>query len=108
MPNATHSVDQASASIVCGTLTSTGTAVDNVTLPDTPCRAVKLMAPTLGTPGARVNTSPVYFGTTASPNDLIDTTDCGKSGQYVQVQNANMIHLKFGTSGDKLEYRIET
>ncbi len=106
MAGATASVDQASPSIVCGTLTSTGTAVDNQVLPNTPCRAVKLMAPTANTPGAQTNASDVMFGTATCLNDYIAAD--GSRDQYIQVDNANQIHLQFITSGDKLEYRIET
>lgn len=106
MPNAMSSVDQASAAITCGTLTSTGTAVDNQVLPNTPCRAVRLMAPTANTPGAQTNTSPVMFGDASVQNDYIAAD--GSRDQYIQVDNANKVHLKFVTSGDKIEYRIES
>lgn len=118
MPGATASVDQASASIICGTLTSTATTIDAFTgvgtglsaltnaMPNVPCRGVWIGAPTLNTPGARVNTSPVLVGDGTYPNAEIASD--GSSNQYFQVDNASKLHFKFITSGDKLEFRIET
>lgn len=119
MPGATASVDQASASIICGTLTSTATTIDAFTgvgsspytsltnaMPNVPCRGVWIGAPTLNTPGNRVNTSPVLVGDGSYPNAEIASD--GSSNQYFQVDNANKLHFKFITSGDKLEFRIET
>jgi len=118
MPNATNSVDQASATIICGTLTSTATTIDAFTgvgtgqtpftnaMPNIPCRAIRIMAPTANTPGAQVNTSDVLVGDGTYPNETISPD--GSRDQYFQVDNANKLHFKFITSGDKLEFRIET
>lgn len=108
MSNSQMSIDQATPTIKCGTLVATGTGINGYSplLPKQGCRAVWFNAPTLATPGGKVNASPVLFGDATVQNDYIAAD--GSRDRYIQIDSPDKIFLKFGSIGDMLEYRIET
>lgn len=106
MAGAQLSIDQASPSITCLTLSATGTGVDGFTpaFTDTPCRAVKLILPTVNTPAAAANAGDVLFGSASVQNDYINAS---QPFAYINIDNLSKLHLKFTVATDKLEIRVE-
>lgn len=105
MPSSEQSIDSASTSITCGTYTSVGTSAV-APFAKAQCRRICLIAPQTFTPGGAANTSAVLFGDANTQNDYISSD--GMRDGAVLIDDPSKLYLKFITSGDKIEYRIES